>query len=131
MNAFVLDGEMACCGRKAVENPTRFKREVETGPRGRLSVPVRQAILAHQDNRCLYCGVTLGDWIMRGTRAVKTKIHWDHMVPYAYSGCSEARNMAAACHVCNFIKHDKVFQTVEEASVYIAAIREAKGYTVL
>lgn len=42
--------------------------------------------------------------------------------------CNSTPNFVAACHVCNGIKSDKLFQTLDEARVFIQLAREAKGY---
>ena len=64
-------------------------------------------------------------------RMRRTTIHWDHKVPYAYTGCNEAKNMAAACNICNCLKGSRVFESVEEARAYLEKKREAKGFCLL
>jgi 5-methylcytosine-specific restriction endonuclease McrA len=131
--ALVIDGLLACCDRNALEAPKSFKREVQIGigKRDHLKKSEKKAILEEQDDRCLYCGQRFGSVVLRHGDPIVLRIHYDHMCPWAYVGTTTRQNIAAACHVCNLIKRDRIFQTVEEASVYIQTTREKKGYLVL
>ena len=127
--AFVKDKELACCGSPAPERTQKTKRMVEaedkrkTPPRG-----YQVAQLEYQGNKCFYCGLHLGGYTFRNGRAIKLRIHWDHLVPYSYSQNNKPVNFVASCHVCNMIKHAFMFQTAEEARSYVYLKRKEKGY---
>lgn len=64
----------------------------------------------------------------RGSKKLLLKINWDHMVPHSYSQDNSTKNIVAACHVCNGVKSDLMFQTVEEAQTYVETKWQEKGY---
>ena len=41
-------------------------------------------------------------------------------MPYAYSLNNLSANFGAACHICNGWKSDHVFQSLDEARVYLS-----------
>lgn len=130
--AFILDGEYACCRNKAQEDPERkrFRREIHADHkrRPRISQPQQQAQLELQDNRCYYCYIPFGSSTIRKGKAIKLRLEWDHFAPFGYSGNSDAKNLVAACQVCNKIKFDYVFHSSEEAIAYVQKRRTEKGY---
>ena len=129
-DALVLRGVLQCCDTPVTQAPTIVKRMAEPEFRRRTPAPVEQvAILTAQDNRCLYCLLPFGMRVYRGTRATRLRLEWDHVVPFAYAQDNHARNVVAACHVCNGIKGDHMWPTLDDARAAIATVREAKGYT--
>src|SRR5688572_22071623 len=99
-----------------------------SGRRRRPSADIRAAILARQNDRCLYCEHRFGTFVRRRGRVISLRLHWDHFVPYAYGQTNEKHNWVAACHVCNGIKYCRMFDTVRDAQAYILARWEEKGY---
>lgn len=134
--AFILDGRFACCGIVAGGSlPEAYKRKCEaSNPRAQPSAQAKKEIMAAQEGRCFYCELEIGTHVLRvinkkGTiKRIKLMLHWDHLVPYAWMNANEDHNFVAACHVCNLIKGSMMFQTVEEARVYVCTQRERKGY---
>ena len=127
-NSFVIDGEMVCCGIPVELTPERYKRECEPEQRRRtLPLKAREKQLEAQDYKCFYCERTFGSTVFRSGRSIKLRIHYDHMVPYSLSQNNQASNFVAACHICNSIKSDFCFQTVEEAQIYIRQKWVEKG----
>jgi hypothetical protein len=98
-----------------------IKRETEAnGARGFKSCDKKKA-LERQASCCIYCGVDLNSfvWNKNKSRYEKVKIHYDHFVPYAFVHDSRGCNIVASCSVCNGLKSDFHFQSIEEARVYI------------
>lgn len=133
--AFILDGKFACCGAPASGDPARkVKRETQPEQRRRLlSAAEREEQLDRQENKCFYCFYTLGGYVQqRYTNGricwKRLKVNWDHQVPYVLTQDNTAQNFVAACHVCNGIKAAFLFQTVEEARLYVQEKRKEKGY---
>ncbi len=128
--AFVFDDIIQCCDKHiGGSKPRAVKRmsDIATGRKG----PGRNAakkILEEQDGRCLYCERRIGSYMIRHHKMIRLRLNWDHMVPYVYSLDSRPKNFAAACHVCNGIKSDKMFASVEEVKVYVQEKIKAKGY---
>lgn len=56
------------------------------------------------------------------------KLQWDHVDPWVYSLNNKDQNFVAACQICNGIKSSMIFNSVEEARVYIQGARKTKGY---
>lgn len=130
-SAFVIQGVLQCCDRPidTSEPPSRYKRVVEPEQLRKLPVLAkRQAQIELQNNRCFYCDHELGSYVIRGTKRIKLRTHWDHQLPYVLTQNNDISNFVAACHICNGIKYCHVFQTVEEAKIYIAAKRNDRGY---
>lgn len=129
VSAFIRDGLYTCCDAPATGRAGTIVRKSEA-PTGRKlpSLKERARILAEQDNKCLYCGVTIGSIRIRGTKLVTLRLNWDHSLPYIYSYNNSSSNFVAACHVCNGIKSDKIYDNLEDAKEKLAKIRAGKGY---
>lgn len=130
--AFLIHGRFACCDkliRLADAAPTRFVRM--SSPELRRKQPTakeRKRILYEQDGRCFYCGALFWSEGIRYGTQVRIQMVWDHQMPFSYSQDNRSTNFVAACHVCNTLKSAKVFQTVDDAKVYLHLARRQKGY---
>lgn len=128
--AFVLHGRLNCCERVLQQlKPKKFIR-LSSPYNGRRLPPQaeRDLVLSNQDGRCFYCEALFGDEGYRNNTPIRINMAWDHQVPFAYSQDNHMYNFVAACQVCNGIKSSMIFQTVDEAKVYLALRREEKGY---
>ena len=122
--AFVIDGQLQCCGRDIDESRRKTipKNFYETPPRAkRKSVPFtdRAEILELQSYKCIYCGKEFGTSVWRKGKLVILKICFDHFVPFSFSFDNHKYNYLASCQICNSIKNDKMFDTIDEAREYI------------
>lgn len=117
--AFVQGGKMACCGEPHVGDPARFRRMSESPPRSVPSREDQRLILAIQENRCFYCQRLFGSVVYIKNRRRVLSVNWDHMVPWSYSGDNSPKNFVAACRLCNSWKGSIMFQSVDEARVYL------------
>lgn len=126
---FVKNNVKLCCGEDRTDTADRFERMVEPEFERRIpSKRERDAILEKQDGRCFYCESKIGSIKRRNDKPLTLRLHWDHQLPYAYGANNRAENFVAACHVCNGIKSSHIFQTVEEAKVWLETRRKEKGY---
>ena len=127
--AIVRNGRLQCCGTSYDKAPKKFER-MSSPDAIRKSPPKKEKdqILRDQDNCCFYCGVRFGSIRIRNGKPFIVKINWDHKLPFAYSQNNCTSNFVAACHICNEIKSSLIFQTVEEAQLYLKAKRNQKGY---
>jgi 5-methylcytosine-specific restriction endonuclease McrA len=87
---------------------------------------IQKKILEVQNKKCLYCEKQFGDLYMKNGKVRQLKIQWDHLIPYSYSKENKF-NFVAACNICNQIKSNKIFNTVEEVFHYVRYHREKKG----
>jgi len=130
-NSFIIDGMLQCCNRK-IEDNIEFKgfERVATDDDKRIiiSKAMKKKILTDQEYCCLYCETPFHFRKKRNGKSIKLKIQYDHLVPFAYLNDNSFENIAAACHVCNLLKSSMIFQTVDEAKVYLEAKRARKGY---
>lgn len=127
--AIIHKGRYQCCDYPANGIPKTYVRICEPEQKRKLpSVKERLEILDLQGHRCFYCDIPLGSTQFRKGKPIKIQTHWDHQLPYSYSQNNHTYNYVAACHVCNGLKSNKLFQTVEEAQVYLADKRKQKGY---
>jgi 5-methylcytosine-specific restriction endonuclease McrA len=128
--SFVIDGEIVCCDIPIQKKPKKTKRISDVHFKRRKPSPlIQRKILEDQDYCCLYCDVNVYGYTYKKERPVKVRLNWDHMVPYIYSGNNKEDNFAAACHVCNGIKSDMMFETIDDARLYILTVRRKKGYS--
>lgn len=128
-NALVVKGRLQCCGALVESKPTKFVRE--SAPEQRRRTPPKKdkdRILRQQEDQCFYCGARFGSIRSRHGDPFVIKINWDHQLPYAMSQNNYAYNFVAACQVCNGIKSDRIFQTIDEAKIYLTAKRRQKGF---
>lgn len=65
---------------------------------------VKRHILKRQRGKCAYCGVKLDTWRYSNGKAVFSKLHWDHVVPFAFTQTNDV--FVAACDKCNLKKSD-------------------------
>lgn len=120
-HAFIIDARLQCCNAKVEKcNPTKIKREsepeqVRRGP----SSKKRKITLEEQDYRCFYCYTRFGSTRIYKGKEVNVRLVWDHQVPYAYGQNNGDHNFVAACQHCNGIKSSMMFNSIEEARVYL------------
>jgi 5-methylcytosine-specific restriction endonuclease McrA len=81
-----------------------------------------------QKDRCIYCQRQFGDTNVRRGVSITLRLTWDHFIPYAYTMTHTDDNWVASCQICNAIKHDKMYPSVEYARVRIHERRMSKGY---
>lgn len=126
---FIRNGLFVCCNNPVQVEPQKFHRETES-PQKRKTPPKteKSKILEQQENCCFYCNVTFETIRYRNGKPFTIKIDWDHKLPFSYSQNNTVSNFVAACHVCNRIKSNVVFRTIEEAQVHLADKRRLKGY---
>lgn len=106
-----------------------YRRESLMLNRMQLPKRLQKELLNIQDYNCFWCGLSFFDEMLNSKtgKCVVPSIHFDHIVPYCYSG-NLAGNWVASCSICNQIKHSKYFRTYEEAYEYINNKREQKGW---
>lgn len=63
-----------------------------------MNARIRQAVLARDDHRCVYCG----------RRPPEVTLEADHIYPRARGGSGVDTNLAASCGPCNLAKSDRV-----------------------
>jgi len=116
----VIDGRTACCDTKIEFRSKKIKVICEPMNKRRQPSPKeKKEILENQNYKCIYCQKKFGTlYIKKGKKGI-TKIHWDHFIPFAYSRNNYAYNFVAACNICNEYKYSLLFQTLEEAQIYL------------
>jgi len=104
---------------------------MKTSP-GRFKPPaaLQASLLTEFENRCAYCRLPFGLLVWRrgvgnvkdggiyyATRygALTLQVEWDHFVPFAYSASNRSDWFVPACQLCNRIKNDRIFRTLEGA----------------
>lgn len=128
--AFVIDELLVCCGVRVSGLPTYTKRESEPDVRrANLPASVKREKLKQQGYRCFYCDRAFGSIVHRRGKSVRLRVHYDHIVPHAYSYNNDSGNFVAACHVCNGLKQDFMFSTIEEAQLFLFSKWREKGYS--
>ena len=121
--ALVVDGCLACCDSPATaqsNGPLEVRRMVDhVAPRKGPAGGVKQAILEAQGGCCAYCDRRFGTAIEFRGRLRFLRVCWDHLVPYSYSHNNLGDNFVAACQMCNGWKSNLMFQTMDDARVFL------------
>lgn len=124
--ALVVKNKMACCDLPVTVDPVETVREsLPPIERRHVSQEERDRIVAEQGGLCIYCGLWFGSTTIRHRREYVLHVTMDHLVPFCYDGND---NILAACQICNGIKNDRYFRTLDEARVYIQLRRDELGY---
>jgi hypothetical protein len=97
-------------------------------PRKAPKAATKKRIRAAQLGRCLYCQLPIGARVKRNGATIALTAHWDHFVPHSYLAENPDANWVLSCQVCNSIKNDRIFRTVDEAREVILRARTAKGF---
>lgn len=128
-NAFVQEGKLLCCDALfELETRPIFRESEPVQKRVFLSQTDRNALLARQDWNCFYCGRGFGALVFRKGKEIRLRVEYDHLVPHSYSFNGSKFNFVAACHVCNKMKSNLMFNSVEEVQVYLHTKWKDKGY---
>jgi len=131
-DAIVLDGELQCCDRP-VTVARKYRRISENRiPRQRPRRVMRDWLLNIQGNRCAYCGSVFGEFIenTKTGKVIQVRLQWDHAVPYSFLRTNPKNNWLAACHICNGIKNNKMFDSLADARAVVVRRRAKRGFAV-
>lgn len=95
-----------------------------------ISIPtyVREAKIEEQGGQCIYCDRLFGSPILRYETVEILEAEPEHFQPRAAKGRTVDSNLDYACHVCNKLKSDYLFQTREEVREFLADEWTRKGY---
>lgn len=130
-NSFIIDGFLQCCDKyvgKQFINPTNVQyMNAPKQKRKPLGSTDKQVILENQNNKCIYCGEEFGNVVMVNGKTYPAYPVWDHVIPFSMSFNNHANNYVASCQICNAIKTDKFFDSLEDASQFIMEERNKKG----
>ncbi len=85
---------------------------------------------AIQEHMCAYCTLPFGTVVQYRGETVQTATG-DHFVPWSYSERTEEQNLVVCCQVCNGIKADRIYDSLEHARRDILITRMNKGIITL
>lgn len=109
-----------CDKGHALATPRRqFRESVGSFSRAKPTKARQLRLLAEQEYRCYWCLRHFGTTIEFHGQVKQLRVEWDHFTPFSYSGSCGDDAFVAACQVCNGIKGSHVFDSVEEARLYI------------
>jgi len=66
--------------------------------------------------------------VVKRAKLSVTVVHYDHAVPFAYLNSNPRWNWVAACNICNLIKGDKMFHSIQEIRMHVLAVRERRRH---
>lgn len=84
-----------------------------------------QRITAQQGHICAYCTLPFGSVVSYRGETIQTPVG-DHFVPFSWNPSTHSDNLVVCCQVCNGIKHDQLFESVEHARRTILVRRMEK-----
>ena len=121
----LLDAESKCegCGSFIVGERLIVERESECfRPNRKRPTRLRQAeILRDQDHRCYWCGRMFG-WRAHHAASGDSRIlrpHWDHFIPFAFTGSCDDLEFVASCWLCNAYKGDHFFDDEHQCRAHV------------
>ena len=131
--SLIINGKYACCGGSARQSrKEKVRRMTATFFRHRVSVCKRKqtAILKQQENKCIYCDYEIGSliWSTTSHKYIKTTVNFDHFVPWSYDNNNKIKNIVASCNICNALKTNYHFESIEKAKSFILERWKQKGY---
>jgi hypothetical protein len=124
-NAFVIDGKLQCCDKRYEHVPKSYVRICEPeNVRRQPSEAAKRYILNEQEHCCIYCSRSFGNYtpkiaFQKSSKQYLLKAQWDHLVPFSYNQDNRAENFVAACQLCNAWKSALMFQSLDEARIYL------------
>lgn len=127
----VLRGIKQCC-EKPVNQELKKQNEYVAAPRNKRIKPSKKEqdlLYVLQNSRCLYCDRKIGTMYECNGKVMFTREAWDHYIPFSFSFDNRKTNFVLSCHICNGIKSNKMFDTLEEVKNYVEYRRKKKGYT--
>lgn len=132
--AIILKDVLQCCDRVVADNDKPKPLYLATPARLRRKKPSskqRSHILAIQENKCKYCSHTFGSYVLKNNKVTALRVVWDHHIPYSYGANNNKENFVAACQICNGLKSNKIFDSLEQLVDYIKRKWESKNITYL
>ena len=131
--SLIINEEKQCCGEKTEVIPLEvYKMSENYHPRKLIATKeTTKKIMKEQNNLCLYCGNPFGYLYFRDGKIIKSSIHLDHFSPFSYSLDNRKRNLVASCNLCNMLKSNKTFNSLEQIKEYINEKREQKRIEIL
>lgn len=84
-----------------------------------------ERVTSQQNHICVYCTLPFGSVVSYRGETVQTPVG-DHFIPFSQSGATRVDNLVVSCQVCNSIKADQLFDSIEHASRYILVRRMEK-----
>jgi 5-methylcytosine-specific restriction endonuclease McrA len=127
--SFVIDNLRQCCNAPYEDFDSEQIKVIVPKSFGRkcLSRQIKEKIVTGQSGKCFYCERDFGYHYQKGGHVYKSTIHFDHSIPFVYSGNSKENNLVAACNLCNLIKKDRMFDDIEALRGYLNGRLKAKG----
>lgn len=112
------------------DRPERARDQRKDALRNAVYVPdyVKQAKIQEQDNCCIYCDRLFGSPILHTGKVEILEPQAEHFKPRSAAGRTSDGNLKYACHVCNKLKSDYLFETVEEVKVWLVQEWALKEY---
>ena len=73
-----------------------------------------QRAVEQQGHQCPYCTLPFGTLVSFRGETVQTATG-DHFAPHSWDGRTDIANLIASCQVCNTLKSDSLYDSVEHA----------------
>lgn len=120
--SIVIGRRKVCCNEIEREVPTCTKRLSEPEER-RVALPAytKEKLLMLYDYSCAYCCKSYGAIVLYKNEPTMVTLSWDHAVPFSFSYDNRPTNYLPACQICNAVKGNKMFNTIEEVQEYVQA----------
>ena len=81
-----------------------------------------------QAGKCLLCEKAFGLFVTNGTRTAKLQPTVEHFEPYSLRRNNNPSNIFAACQICNGLKRDYIFRTLNDARTWMTQRWDEAGW---
>lgn len=92
--------------------------------RRHLPEVLKQSINKEFQHRCTYCWLPLGSVLVRRGRYFLQEPNYDHFKSLASSHNNNVSNYVLSCSVCNVLKGDGIYESLDAVTLSIASARE-------
>lgn len=127
--SFVVGNVFQCCDMNIKDVPIKYEKMIDNrGVRTSLSRSKQKEIKEKQFNKCIYCGVYFGTPYLYKNKIRRTKINYDHLLPFSFLQDNPDDNWVDSCNICNGIKSNIIFDSMQDVIHHIMCRIKKKGY---
>lgn len=102
--------------------------DLEKAPSRNVNPSLLKQRVEEQQNKCLLCETAFGTFVTNGKRTDQLRPSPDHFEPYSLRRNNEPENIFAVDQICNSMKRDWVFKSLNEARTWMKDRWDEQGW---
>lgn len=108
--------------------PQRARGTKITKPSRTVAPHLLDQKILEQNSLCIYCENEFASPVLVGGAVQFLKAVPDHFIPRAMRQNNSPENIVAACHICNGIKSDHIFDSIAETKTWLQSEWVRRGH---